>query len=115
MEVSRIGKANRYSEGSVYEGMVFLAGQVASDANADILGQTQQVLASIDSLLLQAGSNKDKILMAQIFLSDMAYFADMNEVWDSWVSRTSPPSRATVESKLGKPEWKIEIVVVAAK
>jgi enamine deaminase RidA (YjgF/YER057c/UK114 family) len=115
MEVSRIGKGNRYSEGSVHGDMVYLAGQVASNANADILGQTQQILAAIDSLLLQAGSSKDKILMAQIFLADMAYYAGMNEVWDSWVSKTSPPSRATVEAKLGKPEWKVEIVVVAAK
>jgi enamine deaminase RidA (YjgF/YER057c/UK114 family) len=115
MEVSRIGKANRYSEGSVYEGMIFLAGQVASDASADILGQTKQVLAAIDSLLQQTGSNKDRILMAQIFLADMADYAGMNEVWDSWVSKTSPPSRATVEAKLGKPEWKVEVVVVAAK
>jgi enamine deaminase RidA (YjgF/YER057c/UK114 family) len=115
MEVSRIGKGNRYSEGSVYEGVVFLAGQVASNATADILGQTQQVLASIDTLLQQAGSSKDKILMVQIFLADMADYAGMNEIWDSWVSKTSPPSRATVEAKLGRPEWKVEIVVVAAK
>ncbi len=72
------------------------------------------MLGSIDTLLAAAGSSKSRILMAQIYLADMADYAGLNSVWDQWVDKTSPPSRATVEAKLAKPEWKIEIVVTAA-
>ena len=102
------------SEMAVHNGTVYLAGQVADDASADIQGQTAQVLAAIDALLARVGSDKSKILMAQIFLADLVDFAGMNTVWDAWVVPGQTPPRATVQAALAKPEWKIEVVVTAA-
>lgn len=101
-------------EASIHNGTVYLAGQVADDAGQDIGGQTRQVLAAIDRLLAEAGSDKSRILMAQIFIADLADFDGMNSVWDDWVPAGSPPSRATVEAQLARPGWRIEIVVTAA-
>ncbi len=104
----------RLSEMAVHNGTVYLAGQVPDDGTQDIGGQTAQVLAMVDRLLAEAGSDKSRILMAQIFIADMADFPGMNVVWDAWVPAGHTPPRATVQAKLGKPEWKIEIVVTAA-
>ena len=112
--LTRLQTGARLSEATVPHGTIYLAGQVADDANEDIGGQTRQVLASIDRLLAAAGSDKTRILMAQIFLADMADFAGMNSVWDSWVPAGHTPARATVQAALAAPEWKIEIVVTAA-
>jgi len=87
---------------------------VASDASLDITGQTADVLAQIDRLLKLAGSDKTKILRAQIYIADVAEFAGMNKAWDAWVVAGHTPPRATVEAKLAKPEWKVEIVITAA-
>jgi enamine deaminase RidA (YjgF/YER057c/UK114 family) len=113
-EIKRLQPAARYSEGSIHAGTVYLAGQVAVGGGTTIEAQTTEVLASIDALLAQAGSSKSRILMAQIYLADMADYAGLNAVWDRWVDPASTPSRATVAAKLAKPEWKIEIVVTAA-
>ena len=102
------------SEMAVHNGTVYLAGQVANDASEDIQGQTAQVLAEVDALLARVGSDKSKILMAQIFLADLVDFAGMNEVWDAWVVPGQTPPRATVQATLAKAEWKIEVVVTAA-
>jgi enamine deaminase RidA (YjgF/YER057c/UK114 family) len=112
--VQRIDAGPRMSEGTVHNGVVYLAGQIAEDATQDIGGQTRQVLAAIDALLAKAASDKTKILRAQIFLADIADFPGMNAVWDQWVVAGRTPARATVEAKLAKPEWKVEIVVTAA-
>lgn len=112
--IQRFDVGARMSEMSVYNGIAHLAGQVADDATADISGQTRQVLAAIDALLARAGSDKSKILMAQIYLADIRDFAAMNAVWDHWVPIGHTPPRATVEARLAKPEWKVEIVVTAA-
>lgn len=111
-QIKRLHAGARYSECCIHAGTVYLAGQVASIA-ADIEGQTAEVLASIDRLLAEAGSSKSHILMAQIFLADMAEYAQMNAVWDAWVVPACAPSRATVQAQLARPEWKIEVVVVA--
>jgi enamine deaminase RidA (YjgF/YER057c/UK114 family) len=87
---------------------------VADDPGADIEGQTRQVLGAIDALLARAGSDKTKLLRAEIFLADFADFAAMNRVWEAWVAPDHTPARATVQAALAKPEWKIEIVVTAA-
>ena len=113
--VQRFEIGPRMSQATVHHGTVYLAGQVADDTSQDIAGQTRQVLATIDALLAQAGSDKRQILMAQIYLPDMADFAGMNAVWDDWVARGHTPARATVQAKLARPEWKIEIVVTAAQ
>jgi enamine deaminase RidA (YjgF/YER057c/UK114 family) len=110
----RFHVGDRLSEMAVFNGTVYLAGQVASDATQDIRGQTAQVLAMIDKLLAEAGSDRAHILMAQIFLADLADFDAMNEVWDDWVAPGDAPPRATVQARLAKPQWKIEVVVTAA-
>ena len=113
-EIQRFHVGPRLSETAVHNGTVYLAGQVPDDTTADIRGQTAQVLAMIDRLLAEAGTDSAHILMAQIFLADMADFSGMNEVWDDWVAPGDAPPRATVQAKLARPEWKIEIVVTAA-
>lgn len=112
--IDRYDVGPRMSEMAVHNGTVYLAGQVAEDGSQDIAGQTRQVLAAIDKLLARAGSDKSRILRAQIFLKDLADFAAMNAVWEAWVVPGHTPPRATVQAYLAKPEWKIEIVVTAA-
>lgn len=112
--IQRFDVGTRLSEMAVHNGTVYLAGQVAGDAAQDIRGQTRQVLAAIDALLARAGSDKSKILMAQIFLPDLADFAGMNEVWEAWLAPGHAPPRATVQANLAKKEWRIEVVVTAA-
>lgn len=112
-EIHRIDAGPRMSEASIHNGVIYLAGQIPEDASADITGQTAQVLAEIDKLLAQAGSDKSRILRAQIYLADVADFAGMNAAWDAWVVPGNAPSRATVEARLANPAWKVEIVVTA--
>jgi enamine deaminase RidA (YjgF/YER057c/UK114 family) len=102
------------SQAVVCNGLVFLAGQVAEDTAQDVGGQTRQVLAAIDRLLAEAGSDKSRLLSAQIFLADMADFAAMNKVWESWVVPGQTPARATVEAAMAGPKYLVEIVVTAA-
>jgi len=112
--VQRFDVGARMSEMAVHNGIVWLAGQVAGDGSQDIGGQTRQVLAAVDALLARAGTDKTKIVMCQIYLADIAEFPGMNAVWDAWVAKGQTPPRATVQAKLAKPEWKIEVVVTAA-
>ena len=107
-----IGK--RLSEMVVHNGTAYLAGQVADDAKQDITGQVKQVLAQIDKLLAEVGSDKTKILSATIFLPSMTDFPALNAVWETWVPAGHCPARATVEAKLAAPDYKVEIQVIAA-
>jgi len=104
----------RLSDMAVHQGIAWLAGQVPEDATQGIEGQTAQVLASIDALLARAGTDRTRIVMAQIYLADLADFEGMNRAWDAWVPAGNAPPRATVQARLAKPEWKVEIVVTAA-
>ena len=113
-EIQRFDVGGRMSEMAVHGSTVYLAGQVAADAGQDIRGQTRQVLAAIDALLARAGTDKRRILLAQIFLADIGDFAGMNAVWDEWVVAGNTPPRATVQATLARPQWKVEIVVTAA-
>jgi len=113
--IERFDTGTRMSEMVVHNDTIYLAGQIADDDTADITGQTQQVLAAIDALLARAGSDKSKILRAQIFLVDLADFTAMNAVWETWVVPGHTPARATVQAALANPNWKIEIVVTAAR
>ena len=113
-ELQRFHVGARMSEIALYNGTAYLAGQVASDDSLDITGQTLDVLSQVDRLLAEAGTDKSRILMCQIFLSDLKNFAAMNQVWDSWVATENSPPRATVQAALAKPEWLIEVVVTAA-
>lgn len=99
---------------AVHNGVCYLAGQVAADGSQDMAGQTRQVLEQIDALLARAGTDKSKLLMCQIFVVDLAEFAALNAVWEAWVAPGNAPPRATVQAKLAKPEWKVEMVVTAA-
>ena len=112
-EIERFHVGARLSEMAVHNGTVYLAGQVPDDTTADIRGQTAQVLAMIDKLLAEAGTDRERILMAQIFLADLADFAAMNAVWEQWVAPGETPARATVQAALAHPDYKVEIQVVA--
>jgi enamine deaminase RidA (YjgF/YER057c/UK114 family) len=114
MMVQRFDVGTRLSEMALHNGVCYLAGQVAGDATQDMAGQTRQVLAAIDTLLARAGSDKGKLLMCQIFITDLADFAAMNQVWEAWLPAGQAPPRATVLAQLAKPEWKVEMVVTAA-
>ena len=112
--IQRFEVGPRMSEMVVHNGTAYLAGQIAEDDSADIVGQTRQVLDAIDTLLAQAGSDKRRILRAQIYLPDLTDFARMNEVWEAWVVPGHTPARATVQAALANPLWKIEVVITAA-
>jgi enamine deaminase RidA (YjgF/YER057c/UK114 family) len=105
----------RMSQAVEHGGVVYLAGQVANDPKPTVAEQTQQVLSQIDKLLAAAGSDKSKLLSATIYLTDIKTFAEMNGVWEKWVSAGNTPARATVEAQLAAPQYKVEIVVIAAK
>jgi enamine deaminase RidA (YjgF/YER057c/UK114 family) len=114
MEIKRIHVGKRLSEIAIHNGTVYLAGQIAEDTSQDIQGQMREVLAHVDRLLNDAGSDKTCILMTQIFITSMANFPAMNEVWDEWVAQGHTPPRATVEAKLANPACLVEVCVTAA-
>ena len=111
--IRRYGVGKRLSEMVTYHGFLYLAGQVAADPSANVKGQTEQILKQIDDLLEEGGATKKSILTTTIYLADISTFAQMNEAWDAWVPEGMPPARATVEAKLAKPEYKVEIMVTA--
>lgn len=111
--ITRIEPGKRMSQAVVANGFVFLAGQVADRVSRDVEDQTRQVLEQIDRLLAAAGSGKEKILSANVYLADIADFAAMNTVWDEWVHPEAKPARATVEARLATPAYKVEIQIVA--
>ena len=112
--LQRFDVGPRLSEMAIHNGTIWLAGPVPDDASQDIRGQTAQVLAMIDRLLERAGSDRTRLLMVQIYLADLADFDGMNAVWDAWVPAGHTPPRATVQAKLARPDWRIEIVATAA-
>ena len=112
--VQRFDVGTRMSEMAVHNGVVYLAGQVAVEGAPDIGGQAREVLATIDAWLARAGTDKSRILRAEIYLASMADFPGMNLAWEAWVTPNHTPPRATVQATLAKPEWRIEIVITAA-
>ncbi|TYR34533.1 RidA family protein [Mesorhizobium microcysteis] len=113
MSIVRHETGPRMSQANIHNGIVYLAGQVGEGAS--VKEQTQSILAEIDRLLALSGSSKERILTAQIWLADMADFAEMNAAWDAWVPAGNAPARATGEAKLAAPKYKVEIIVVAAQ
>lgn len=113
-KINRFYVGARMSEMAVYNGTVYLAGQVTADDNLDIAGQTSSVLAQIDALLAEAGTDKSHILMCQIYLANLADFSAMNQIYESWVAPGNAPPRATVQALLANPAWLIEVVITAA-
>lgn len=113
--IQRFETGNRMSQAVVHGGFVFLAGQVALDApGAPVAEQTRNILARIEALLARAGSGRQNILSATIWLSNMASFEEMNGVWDAWVPPGQAPARATVEARLAAPHFAVEIGIIAA-
>ena len=112
-DIKRIETGPRMSQAVIANGFVFLAGQVG-EPGTSVTDQTKAVLAQIDALLAQAGTDKTRIVSAQIWMADMAEFAEMNAVWDAWVPQGHTPARATGESALATPDYKVEIICIAA-
>jgi enamine deaminase RidA (YjgF/YER057c/UK114 family) len=112
--IKRINSGARMSGAVVHGNTVYLAGQVADDTSEGVAGQTKQILAKIDALLKEAGTDKSKLLSTNIWLTDMSTFNEMNKVWDAWVSPGNAPARATVESALAAPQYRVEIMCIAA-
>jgi enamine deaminase RidA (YjgF/YER057c/UK114 family) len=115
MDIQRLHVGKMLSEVAIHNGTIYLAGQIAEDTTRDIAGQTREVLGHIDRLLDEAGSDKTRILMCQIFITDLQNFNAMNAVWNEWVADGHSPPRATVQASLAKPELLIEMVVTAAQ
>ena len=115
MSIRRIGAGPRMSKAVVHGNTGYLAGQVADKAKgASVAEQTREIVAIIDELLKEAGSDKTKVLSATIYLSDISTFPEMNSIWDTWVVAGQTPARATVEANLAAPDYKVEIAVIAA-
>jgi enamine deaminase RidA (YjgF/YER057c/UK114 family) len=114
MSITRRHTNTRMSQSVTHGNTVYLAGQVANDRDADITIQTQQVLDKIDALLVEVGSDKTKILSAQVWLTSIGHFAQMNEVWDAWMPEGHAPGRACIEARLAAPELLVEVGVIAA-
>jgi enamine deaminase RidA (YjgF/YER057c/UK114 family) len=115
MSITRIAPGPRMSGAVIHGNTVYLAGHVAAEPAGSVRGQTQAILQKIDERLAAAGTDKSRLLSAQIWLADIATFNEMNEVWDAWVDKANPPARATVEAKLASPEYRVEIAVIAAR
>lgn len=114
-DITRIETNERRSRVVIYNGMVFISGQTSDDKNLDIKGQTLETLAKIDKYLAAAGTDKSRLLSAQIWLKEISRdFVGMNEVWDAWTAPGAAPTRATAQCHMAKAGTLVEIVVTAA-
>jgi enamine deaminase RidA (YjgF/YER057c/UK114 family) len=114
-EIKRIETKPRMSRIVIHQGTIYLCGQVAADASKDITEQTQTMLSKVDGLLIDAGSDREHLLSATIYIKDMKDFKAMNAVWDAWVPAGHAPARACVQASMARPELLVEISVVAAQ
>ncbi|KZN47591.1 RidA family protein [Pseudoalteromonas luteoviolacea] len=114
MTITRKHTNQRMSRIVVHNDTIYLCGQVCKDATQGIQEQTQTMLDKVDALLEEANSDKYHLLSATVYISDMQYFAQMNEVWDAWVPEGHAPARACVEAAMARPELLVEVSVVAA-
>jgi enamine deaminase RidA (YjgF/YER057c/UK114 family) len=115
MDIRRIDPGPYLSSAVVSGDFVFLAGLVADDLNADVAGQTAQILRKIDHYLKEADCDKSRIVTAQIWLHDIAKWGEMNEVWKGWVDKGNPPARAAVEARMAGERILVEIMVTAVR
>jgi len=113
MTIERLHAGPRMSQAVIHGGLVYLAGQVGAPGE-DAATQTQAVLAAVDALLAEAGTDRSRLLQATVWLADMGDFAAMNAVWDDWIGGADAPTRATGEVRLATPDYKVEVIVVAA-
>jgi enamine deaminase RidA (YjgF/YER057c/UK114 family) len=114
MTIQRLRSNQRMSQAVVHGDTIYLAGQVGTPGHS-VTEQAREILATIEALLAECGSDKSKILNATIWLADMGDFAEMNAVWDAWVGGCDAPARATGEARLATPAYKVEIIVIAAR
>lgn len=115
MDIQRIDRGTYLSRAVICGDFVFLAGITAEDRSQDVIGQTEQILRKIDHYLAEAGTNKSRLLSAQIWLRDIGTWSTMNKAWVAWIDPANPPARATVEAKLASPDILVEIMVTAAR
>lgn len=113
-QITKLDSNETITEIAIHNGVVYLAGQVPDDDSLDIVGQTREVLANIDKALAKAGTDKSRLLTAQVFIKDLADFEQFNAEYKAWIQGFIPPTRATVQANLVNPNWLIEIVVTAA-
>ena len=114
-EIFRENTNTRMSQIVIHNNTVYLSGQVGNKESEDVSIQTAEVLEKIEKLLIKSGSNKNNILSATIYLSDISSFEEMNKVWDNWLPENCAPARTTVEAKLALPELRVEISILATK
>jgi len=114
--IIRMGTSERMSKIVIHNDTVYLCGQVGDNQDGPISmsRQTENMLAKVDSLLEKAGSGRDCILSATIYVRDMKDFAEMNTVWDSWLPEGHAPARACVEARMARPDLLVEVSVIAA-
>lgn len=115
MSIQRIQTNQRMSRIVIHNKTIYLCGQVCADATKGIKEQTQTMLDKVDALLIEAGSSREHILSATLYIKDMQYFKEMNKVWDAWVPEGYAPARACVEAAMARPELLVEVSVVAAQ
>jgi enamine deaminase RidA (YjgF/YER057c/UK114 family) len=113
--IQRKETKQRMSRIVIHQGIIYLCGQVCADATQDIEHQTQTMLDKVEQLLLDAGSDKQHMLSATIYIKDMQVFPAMNMVWDNWVPEGHAPARACVQASMARPELLVEISVIAAQ
>ena len=113
--ITRIDTGARSSRIVIHNDTVYLSGQVAEDSSADLATQTQSTLSRVEKALTDAGSSKEQILSATIYLRDIKDFAAMNEVWNAWVPEGHAPARACVEARMARQELLVEVCIIAAK
>jgi enamine deaminase RidA (YjgF/YER057c/UK114 family) len=114
MKVRRIRPGRRMSQAVIHGNTVYLSGLTADPPSGSAREQTARILEQIDQLLKEAGADKSRLLLANVWLSDIRYFDEMNEAWEAWIAKDCAPVRATVEAKLAGPEYLVEIMVQAA-
>ncbi|MDB1125627.1 RidA family protein [Vibrio algarum] len=112
--IERKETKQRMSRAVIHNGTVYFCGQVAKDSTKGIKEQTETMLEKVDELLESVGSSREKMLSATIYLNTMNDFAQMNEVWDSWVPEGHAPARACVQAKMAREALLVEISVIAA-
>jgi len=113
--ITRMETTDRMSKIVIHQDTVYLCGQVADNGDAPIGPQTENMLAKVEKLLGQAGSGKENILSATLYLRDMKDFAGMNAIWDKWIPEGHAPARACVEARLARPDLLVEVSVIAAQ
>lgn len=113
MSIQRHGTTRRYSDSVIYAGTIYFV-EVPANLDDAITAQTENLLASVDRLLAQAGSNKSNLLMVTVYLADMADYDAMNAVWDAWIPEGHAPTRACVQARLANPKYRVEMALTAA-